>query len=166
MTPSKESQTVVVKTPVGSICIRGDQKLVHQISFLKGKTPTKVTTKPTGALLKASEWIKSFFRHEAIKPFPRKFISLDQGSLFEKKVWKKLGQIQYGQVDSYKGLAKKVGSPRAARAVGNALSKNPFPLIIPCHRIISTDGSLGGFTGGISIKRKLLRHEKSSLISK
>ena len=69
--------------------------------------------------------------------------------------------IRYGQIITYAGLAKKAGRPNAGRAVGNALAKNPLPLIIPCHRIICSDGKLGGFSapGGISLKKRLLALE-------
>jgi methylated-DNA-[protein]-cysteine S-methyltransferase len=73
--------------------------------------------------------------------------------------------IKFGQTVSYLGLAKKLGRPNTARAVGNALAKNPLPLIIPCHRVIRSDGKIGGFsaTGKINIKAKLLKHEKQVL---
>ena len=80
---------------------------------------------------------------------------------FEKKVYKQAMKISFGKVKSYKWLAEKAGIPNGARAVGNALSKNPVPLIIPCHRVIKSDGRLGGFSapGGILIKRKMLSIE-------
>lgn len=74
-------------------------------------------------------------------------------------------QIWFGQTISYAGLAKKLRRPNAGRAVGNTLAKNPLPLIIPCHRVIRSDGKLGGFTapGGINLKKQLLLHEKHPL---
>jgi methylated-DNA-[protein]-cysteine S-methyltransferase len=74
--------------------------------------------------------------------------------------------IRFGQTTSYSGLAKKIGRPGAARAVGSALAKNPLPLIIPCHRIIRGDGKIGGFSaaGGTDLKAKLLKHEQAVLI--
>jgi methylated-DNA-[protein]-cysteine S-methyltransferase len=80
---------------------------------------------------------------------------------FEKKVYKQAMKIPFGKVKSYKWLAEKAGFPNGARAAGNALSKNPVPLIIPCHRVIKSDGRLGGFSapGGILIKRKMLSIE-------
>ncbi len=80
---------------------------------------------------------------------------------FEKKVYKQAMKVPFGKVKSYKWLAEKAGVPNGARAVGNALSKNPVPLIIPCHRVIKSDGRLGGFSapGGILIKRKMLSIE-------
>ena len=78
---------------------------------------------------------------------------------FSAKVLKQTGQIPLGKVATYSGLAVKIGSPQAARAVGTALANNPFPLIIPCHRVVRTDGSLGGFGGGIKMKKELLTRE-------
>lgn len=78
---------------------------------------------------------------------------------FSAKVLKQTGKIPRGKVATYSGLAVKIGSPQAARAVGTALANNPFPLIIPCHRVVRTDGSLGGFGGGIKMKKELLARE-------
>ena len=68
-------------------------------------------------------------------------------------------QIPFGQTISYGEIARLVGSPGASRAVGGALGRNPLPIVIPCHRVIATDGSIGGFTGGLAIKKALLRLE-------
>ena len=78
---------------------------------------------------------------------------------FQKKVLAEACMIPRGKVMAYGALAKQVGFPRAARAVGTALGCNPFPLLIPCHRIVRSDGSLGGFGGGLPMKRKLLEME-------
>lgn len=83
------------------------------------------------------------------------------GTPFQKRVWEELLKVPYGKTLSYKELAKKVGSPNAVRAVGTANGKNLFSLIVPCHRIIASDGTLAGYAGGISIKEKLLALEKS-----
>ena len=78
---------------------------------------------------------------------------------FRRAVWRKMATIPWGEVRSYAWLARAIGRPRAVRAVGSACGANPIPIIIPCHRIISQDGSIGGFTGGLEIKRKLLAIE-------
>ncbi len=78
------------------------------------------------------------------------------GTDFEKKVWTALKDIPYGETRSYKWLALAVGSPKSPRAVGQALGRNPLPLIIPCHRIIHEDGRIGGYSSGTDIKRRLL----------
>jgi O-6-methylguanine DNA methyltransferase len=80
---------------------------------------------------------------------------------FERKVFRSLQKIPSGKKISYSGLAEKIGHPGAARAVGNALNRNPISILIPCHRVIRKDGSLGGYGGGIEMKKKLLKLETS-----
>jgi O-6-methylguanine DNA methyltransferase len=81
------------------------------------------------------------------------------GSDFQKRVWQALLKIPHGQVVSYKDLAEMVGCPNGFRAVGNANGKNPLPIVVPCHRVIGADGRLGGYSGGLAIKRHLLNLE-------
>ena len=83
------------------------------------------------------------------------------GTKFQIKVWKAISKIPRGQVRTYKELAKIIKKPKAARAVANACGKNPYPIKIPCHRVIRSDGSLGGYSGrgGISAKKNLLKKE-------
>jgi methylated-DNA-[protein]-cysteine S-methyltransferase len=78
---------------------------------------------------------------------------------FQRAVWQAARLIPYGVTQSYRWVAEQIGRPEAARAVGNALGKNPVPIIVPCHRVIASDGGLGGFTGGMSVKKLLLRLE-------
>ncbi|HSQ19509.1 MAG TPA: methylated-DNA--[protein]-cysteine S-methyltransferase [Blastocatellia bacterium] len=82
-----------------------------------------------------------------------------RGSDFEKKVWRALEKIPYGKTRSYLDLAKAIGSPKACRAVGAANSRNPLPIVVPCHRVIGADGKLTGFAGGLERKASLLAHE-------
>ena len=82
-----------------------------------------------------------------------------EGPEFDKKVWAALLEIPFGTTTSYGAIAKRVGSPNAARAVGAANGANPIALIVPCHRVIGADGSLTGYGGGLPLKRKLLEHE-------
>lgn len=79
---------------------------------------------------------------------------------FEKKVYDELVTVDYGEVITYKGLGEKVGVENSARAVGNAMAKNIFPIIIPCHRVVRTDGNIGNYTGGTDLKIRLLELEK------
>ena len=81
-------------------------------------------------------------------------------TLFEKKVYKAVLGIPLGQVRTYQWVAKRIGYPKAARAVGNALNKNPWPVVIPCHRVVASGGRLGGFSRGLEKKKKLLMLEK------
>jgi methylated-DNA-[protein]-cysteine S-methyltransferase len=89
-------------------------------------------------------------------------LDLSQGTLFQQKVWQELISIPYGDTISYRTLAEAIDKPKAFRAVGSANGKNPLPLIIPCHRVIQGNGSLGGYTGGLHIKRFLLDHENKN----
>ena len=88
--------------------------------------------------------------------FPTVFLS---GTAFEKKVWNTLKKIPYGDVRSYQWVANKIGKPKAVRAVGQANGKNCLPIVIPCHRVISSGGGLGGYSGGVGMKKKLLELE-------
>jgi methylated-DNA-[protein]-cysteine S-methyltransferase len=87
-------------------------------------------------------------------------LSLDpRGTAFQLKVWQELRKIPRGSAISYRELARRAGSPKGFRAVGQANAANPIPLIIPCHRVIAADGTLGGYSSGLERKRWLLRHE-------
>ena len=87
-------------------------------------------------------------------------LALDpRGTPFQLRVWQELRRIPWGQTISYVELARRAGNPKASRAVGQANAVNPIPLIIPCHRVIAGDGSLGGYSSGLDRKRWLLRHE-------
>ena len=91
-------------------------------------------------------------------------IVLDGLSLFAGRVLTVCRDIRFGQTVSYAGLAKEIGQPAACRAVGGALAKNPLPLIIPCHRVVRSDGKIGGFSaaGGITLKKKMLKLERQT----
>ena len=86
-------------------------------------------------------------------------VDLSAGTSFQRKVWKAIARIPYGRVRSYQWVASRVGGKHYARAVGMALGANPVPIVVPCHRIIAHDGSLGGFSCGLPVKRRLLRLE-------
>ena len=82
-----------------------------------------------------------------------------QGTDFELRVWRAIAEVPFGQTRSYAEIARRVGAPRAFRAVGRAVGRNPIWLVIPCHRIVASDGGLGGYAGGLERKRRLLEHE-------
>jgi len=88
-------------------------------------------------------------------------LDLSQGTPFQQTVWRQLSTIPYGNTHSYRTLAQAIERPQAYRAVGNANGKNPLPLIVPCHRVIRENGELGGYTGGLPIKRFLLDLESA-----
>ena len=102
--------------------------------------------------------LKEYFNRE------RKKISVPldvEGTDFQKKVWNELMKIPYGKIKTYKEIAAKLGNKNAMRAVGRANATNHAPIIIPCHRVIASNGKLGGYSGGISLKEKLLELEGS-----
>ena len=81
------------------------------------------------------------------------------GTAFQQRVWRALQDIPYGQTESYGDLARRLGKPKASRAVGSANGANPIPIVIPCHRVIASNGGLGGYAGGLALKRQLLKLE-------
>lgn len=82
-----------------------------------------------------------------------------KGTDFQQKVWQEINKIPYGQTVSYQEIAKAIGSPKAVRAVGTSVGKNPFGIIVPCHRVLASNGSLGGYAGGLESKKLLLKIE-------
>ena len=86
-------------------------------------------------------------------------IQIDGGTPFQNSVWKTIQQIPYGKLGSYKWIAAQIGKPKAVRAVGNAVGANPISILIPCHRVIRSNGNLGGYGGGLERKRQLLALE-------
>jgi len=86
-------------------------------------------------------------------------LDLSAGSPFAQRVWRAALEIPFGQTMSYRQLAERIGAPGAARAVGHALGANPIAVVVPCHRVLRADGSLGGYAGGLETKRVLLAHE-------
>ncbi|MCI4371401.1 MAG: methylated-DNA--[protein]-cysteine S-methyltransferase [Thermoplasmata archaeon] len=99
-----------------------------------------------------------YFAGEAVR-FDRVPLYLTDCTEFERRVYEATRMVPFGKVATYGQIARAIGEPGAARAVGQALSRNPVAIIVPCHRVIASDGSLGGFSSGLDWKRKLLRHE-------
>ncbi len=92
-------------------------------------------------------------------------VTIPEGTLFQQKVWRELLKIPKGKTITYKELAMRVGKPRAVRAVANAVGANPLPVAIPCHRVVRSDGGLGGYSGPGGIKQKLALLKKEKAIS-
>ena len=140
-----------VDSPLGAIyLVMMDSELV-ELSF----------DRPHARVAVAPECLKqeiARYFDGSLKEFTQN-ISLLSGTEFERKVWLALRQIPYGETRTYKWMAQQVGSPKSSRAVGQALKKNPIPILLPCHRVIESDGKLGGFALGENIKRRLLQLE-------
>ncbi len=148
-----------LNTCVGKLLICGTEKAITKISFPKGKNyePDKSWKENPGFFKEAVRQLELYFEGK-LRRFSLPLIL--KGTGFQLKVWNALAKIPYGQTMSYKDVAEKIGSPKAARAVGGAVGKNPIPIIIPCHRVIASDGKLGGFGGGLDVKKKLLDLER------
>ena len=150
----------VIATPVGRLTLVASSKGLQQVIFgaKKLSTAKSVSSKASVHLSQTEKQLREYFAGKR-----KKFsIKLDiSGTEFQESVWYALSKIAYGKTVSYAQQAKLVRKPKAFRAVGSANGKNPVSIILPCHRVIATDGTLGGYGGGLSIKRKLLALESS-----
>jgi methylated-DNA-[protein]-cysteine S-methyltransferase len=140
---------------IGPLEVVGNQKGILTITFGADEfeTDRNLPSTMTECLRQLTEYFKGRRQKFSIP-------LLLEGTDFQKAVWRQLQKIPFGQTASYGDVARAISSPRAFRAVGNANNKNPIPLIIPCHRVIGSDGKLVGFGGGIWRKAWLLDHEK------
>jgi len=147
---STDSFYDIFESPVGRLYLIFTNKILRGIDF---KKPNEILGKGTAPSLIIRE-LREYFE-TGRDDFTQK-IGFMKGTEFDKKVWLALKEIPYGETRTYKWLAEKIGKPNAFRAVGQALSRNPIPIVLPCHRVIESDGSLGGYSGGIDMKRRLL----------
>ncbi|UCF02043.1 MAG: methylated-DNA--[protein]-cysteine S-methyltransferase [Deltaproteobacteria bacterium] len=155
-------------SPWGSLFLAGTDKGICACRFMNGKDQAgpiaAVMKQNSEALIKedsvpltpAIELLRRYFSGE-----PERFLyPLDlHGSTFQTRVWSALREIPLGTVATYGEIAGEIGSPRAARAVGQACGRNQVVLFVPCHRVVAAHGKLGGFGGGLNLKKALLRHE-------
>ena len=152
-----------LSSPIGPLLLVADDSGLREIRFAKNGQPAKPDR----------EWKKDSSAFSATKRqltdyFGGKLETFDlavcpQGTDFQQSVWSELCKIPYGDTISYGELARRVGNPNASRAVGLANGSNPIPIIIPCHRVIGSNGKLTGYGGGLDIKEKLLALEKRQL---
>jgi len=152
-----------IESPIGPLMLRGDEGGLRSVHFATGRRPTSPRR----------EWIedRAPFK-EVIRQLDSYFLGKLQdfdlrlvleGTEFQLLVWRHLREIPYGETVSYGQLARRIGSPDAARAVGLANGSNPIPIIIPCHRVIGSNGDLTGFGGGLPVKKRLLALESRQL---
>ncbi len=151
----------IFDSPVGSIYLIFSGRSLSGVSFSK---PSGIPFKKGAAPANFIKELTLYF-HGLKNDFSQKTKFLT-GTDFEKKVWLALKKIPFGETMTYRQLAEKIGRPGAARAVGRALSKNPIPIIIPCHRVIESDGSIGGYSSGVKTKIRLLELEYYSKLNK
>ena len=149
-------------TPIGGLLLTGDGNALSGISFQNGLHPAAIpeswrrTEEPfRDAIAQLAAYFAGRLRCFDLALAP-------EGTPFQREVWSALTEIPYGQTVSYSELARRIGRPAATRAVGAANGRNPLPIVVPCHRVIGANGSLTGFGGGISIKRRLLDLEAGS----
>ena len=143
-----------VKTPLGTAKITGDKEGLHSITVSDKEFPS--TLPIPEQLQDAVNQIHDYFEGKRTR-FELKLNP--KGTSFQKKVWRALEDIPYGRTLSYLELSKILGDPKAIRAVAAANGKNPLWIIIPCHRVIGSDGSLTGYAGGLHRKKWLINHE-------
>jgi methylated-DNA-[protein]-cysteine S-methyltransferase len=153
-------------SPVGTLLVAGNAEAIERIAFpVRGKS-----VKPEHAWQASSRGTVAEALHQLREYFAGTRTGFDlplapNGTEFQRAVWRQLQEIPYGETISYGELARRIGNPKASRAVGSANGANPLPVVIPCHRVIAGDGSLGGFGGGLSTKQFLLSLEQRTSIS-
>lgn len=146
-------ETVFINTPLGTAKIKGDENGVSVISILQEGEISKTIP------LELKEVVKQLNEYFEGTRTTFSFQINPKGTEFQKKVWKALLAIPYGKTMSYQELSIKLGDVKAIRAVASANGKNPLWIVVPCHRVIGSDGSLTGYAGGLWRKQWLLNHE-------
>ncbi|QXP80652.1 MULTISPECIES: methylated-DNA--[protein]-cysteine S-methyltransferase [Winogradskyella] len=147
----------IINSPLGYAKIIGDENGITQVSILN--TEEQITDIIPHELEDCANQLQDYFEG-TLKTFN---LNLNpEGTEFQKKVWKLLGDIPLGKTISYLQLSKQLGDPKAIRAVANANGKNPLWIIVPCHRVIGSNGSLTGYAGGLHRKQWLLNHESEN----
>jgi methylated-DNA-[protein]-cysteine S-methyltransferase len=152
-----------IESPVGPLLLAADVAGLRQILFVNGRHAARPETSWNEDPVPFRETLRQLHAYFAgeLKDFDLPLAP--QGTPFQLEVWRHLCQIPYGQTVSYGELARRVGNPKASRAVGLANGSNPIPIVIPCHRVIGSNGKLTGYGGGLPIKEKLLALERRQL---
>lgn len=150
-----------LESPIGQLTLVATNQGLTAIRFPNHKGTAQAAPLPSNAranpfIQQALEQLSAYFAGK-LRVFD--LTLAPQGTDFQKTVWTQLRTIPYGATASYGAIATAIGKPTAARAVGMANSKNPLPIVVPCHRIIGSNGALTGFAGGLDTKRWLLTHE-------
>jgi methylated-DNA-[protein]-cysteine S-methyltransferase len=151
------------ESPVGPLLLAGDSIALRSVSFRGSKRaahPQADWKQDSTAFDEVLRQLEAYFRGD-LREFELPLAMV--GTKFQLLVWDALRKIPYGETISYAQLAQRIGNPKAVRAVGLANGRNPIPIIVPCHRVIGSDGSLTGFGGGLSMKKRLLELEQKQL---
>jgi methylated-DNA-[protein]-cysteine S-methyltransferase len=152
-----------IESPIGTLLLAADANGLQQILFSTDGRPARpdpAWQEDATALAEVVRQLKAYFAGE-LESF--NLLLAPKGTPFQQKVWSELQQIPYGETVSYGELARRIGNPKASRAVGLANGSNPISIVIPCHRVIGANGKLTGYGGGLPIKEKLLALEKRQL---
>lgn len=142
-------------SPIGPLEVSGTSEGIVSVAFVKRRLPNdrNLPESVKEGIRQLDEYFKGARKNFSLK-------LLLQGTPFQKRVWERLKKIPHGKLASYGDVARAIGKPNAYRAVGNANNKNPIAIIIPCHRVIGSDGNLVGYGSGLWRKEWLLKHEK------
>ncbi len=152
-----------IPSAIGPLLLVGDSSGLRQIVFSENgrAAPANPDWKQDAAALdEPIRQLRAYFAGE-LETFD--LALAPEGTPFQQTVWNELGKIPYGHTISYGDLARRIGNPNASRAVGLANGSNPIPIVIPCHRVIGSNGKLTGYGGGLPIKEKLLALERRQL---
>ena len=153
----------MIESPVGKLLLVADARGLRVVSFESGRRAASVQPgwrEDKAPFAEVIRQLRAYFDGE-LREFDLPLAP--EGTEFQLRVWQSLRAIPYGETLSYAQLAQKIGNPKAVRAVGLANGSNPIPIIIPCHRVIGSDGSLTGFGGGLPNKKKLLALESRQM---
>lgn len=150
----KTLETAFLPTPIGVLNIIGSEDGVESVQF--SDSNESISEGIPSGLIDVVNQIQEYFNGDRTE-FNLKLSP--KGTNFQKRVWDELTRIPFGQTQSYQQIANKLGDPKVVRAAASANGKNPISIIIPCHRVIGSDGSLTGYSGGLHRKKWLLEHE-------
>jgi methylated-DNA-[protein]-cysteine S-methyltransferase len=154
-----EIATTYYKSPIGFIEIKGVNECIFRVRFIDDEPGQDEIPSGTYMINKCVEQLDGYFNRN-LKRFDLKLAP--EGTEFQKQVWELLKEIPFGHTRSYRQMAGIMGDYSTTRAIGNANSKNPIAIIIPCHRVIGTKGTLTGYAGGLHRKKWLLEHESGA----
>ena len=147
--------STIIPSPIGNLKINAENGHIVSIDF-RAENGDDGNSQPV--LIEAARQLSEYFAgHRKVFDLPL----APGGTAFQQAVWKALAAIPFGDLRSYRDIAEEIGKPNAVRAVGAANGRNPIPIVVPCHRVIGSDGSLTGFAGGLDMKRALLALEGS-----
>jgi methylated-DNA-[protein]-cysteine S-methyltransferase len=149
-------------TLAGNLTLAGDENGLCFVNFQQGKNPLTIGGEwrhDSNFFEPVIDQLNAYFVGK-LKTFDLKLAP--SGTPFQLKVWKCLAEIPYGELTTYSAIAAKIGNPKAVRAVGGANARNPLAIVLPCHRVIGSNGTLTGFGGGLDVKERLIALERGA----